>query len=112
VCITIIINLLVIVKKALKKRENRGRKQHKTGDLVLDNVVLAAALDTGSPRLITVDELRAAGALDVPAAWGRSLGGGQRDLFSDIVEHDDPHSEEEKAKQSDLDRDDSADERE
>ncbi len=27
------------------------------------------------PHLITVDELRAAGALDVPAAWRKSLGG-------------------------------------
>lgn len=75
-------------------------------------VLANEALDTESPRLITVDELRAAGALDVPAAWRKSLGGGQRDLFSDIVEHDDPHPEKEKAKQNDLDRDDSADERE
>ena len=27
------------------------------------------------PRLISVDELRAAGALDVPPAWRKSLGG-------------------------------------
>lgn len=35
-------------------------------------------------HLISVDELRAAGALDVPAAWRKSLGGTshQRDLFS------------------------------
>jgi len=35
------------------------------------------------PHLISVDELRAAGALDVPAAWRKSLGGksDQRDLF-------------------------------
>ena len=34
-------------------------------------------------HLISVDELRAAGALDVPAAWRKSLGGtsDQRDLF-------------------------------
>jgi hypothetical protein len=29
-------------------------------------------------HLITVDELRAAGALDVPAAWRKSLGGEER----------------------------------
>lgn len=32
------------------------------------------ALDGDGPRLITVDELRAAGALDVPPAWRKSLG--------------------------------------
>ena len=32
------------------------------------------ALDGEGPRLITVDELRAAGALDVPASWRKSLG--------------------------------------
>jgi hypothetical protein len=32
------------------------------------------ALDGDGPRLITVDELRAAGALDVPASWRKSLG--------------------------------------
>ncbi len=37
------------------------------------------------PRLISVDELRAAGALDVPPSWRKSLGGKQRDLFSDLV---------------------------
>jgi hypothetical protein len=46
-------------------------------------------------HLISVDELRAAGALDVPAAWRKSLGGGrvervQRHLFSDLLEDDDP----------------------
>jgi hypothetical protein len=39
------------------------------------------------PHLITVDELRAAGALDVPAAWRKSLGE-DRDLFSDSIEDD------------------------
>ncbi len=37
------------------------------------------------PHLISVDELRAAGALDVPAAWRKSLGQ-ERDLFSDVSE--------------------------
>jgi hypothetical protein len=34
-------------------------------------------------HLITVDELRAAGALDVPAAWRKSLRV-ERDLFSGL----------------------------
>ena len=40
-------------------------------------------------HLITVDELRAAGALEVPASWRKSLGQEERDLFSDLVEEDD-----------------------
>jgi hypothetical protein len=42
--------------------------------------------------LITVDELRAAGALDVPAAWRKSLGK-ERDIFSDLMEDDEPGPE-------------------
>jgi hypothetical protein len=38
--------------------------------------------------LITEAELRAAGALDVPAAWRKSLRGEERDLFSDLIEED------------------------
>jgi hypothetical protein len=34
--------------------------------------------------LITVDELRAAGALNVPVAWRKSLGE-ERDLFSELI---------------------------
>ena len=37
-------------------------------------------------HLISVDELRAAGALDVPAAWRKSLGQPDRDLFSDLTD--------------------------
>ena len=40
------------------------------------------------PHLISVDELRAAGALDVPAAWRKSLGE-ERDLFSDLIADED-----------------------
>ena len=46
-------------------------------DPYLDSVLEAIArdaLDGDGPRLITVDELRAAGALDVPPAWRKSLG--------------------------------------
>jgi hypothetical protein len=38
--------------------------------------IAADALDPDGPRLITVDELRVAGALDVPAAWRKSLSAG------------------------------------
>jgi hypothetical protein len=41
------------------------------------------------PHLISVDELRAAGALDVPPAWRKSLGV-ERDLFSDLLDEDGP----------------------
>jgi hypothetical protein len=40
------------------------------------------------PHLISVDELRAAGALDVPPAWRKSLGGGEDDLFSHLTGDD------------------------
>lgn len=49
-------------------------------------------------HLISVDELRAAGALDVPASWRKSLGAEQpreRDLFSDLVDDDDASLDEE-----------------
>jgi len=61
------------------------------------------------PHLITVDELRAAGALDVPAAWRKSLGV-ERDLFSGLLWNDDstPGSEPSDAEPSDA-RDPDAD---
>ena len=42
-------------------------------------------------HLITVDELRAAGALDVPPAWRKSLATErvERHLFSDLSDDDD-----------------------
>jgi hypothetical protein len=46
-------------------------------------------------HLITVDELRAAGALDVPAGWRKSLHV-ERDRFSGLFEEDDAGSEEER----------------
>jgi hypothetical protein len=81
-------------------------------DPYLDSVLKAiasAALDTESPRLITVDELRAAGALDVPVAWRKSLGA-QRDLFTDLFEDDDAHPEEQQPTRIDPDDEVSADE--
>jgi hypothetical protein len=60
------------------------------------------------PHLITVDELRAAGALDVPPAWRKSLGV-ERDLFS-LFGDDDPRPENQQPEPRDLDRDASADE--
>ena len=57
--------------------------------------IATVALETERPRLITVDELRAAGALDVPAAWRKSLGV-ERDLFSGLFDEVDllPEKEE------------------
>lgn len=60
--------------------------------------------------LITVDQLRAAGALDFPAAWRKSLGGGERDLFSDLVDDDAPSSEKQQPPRTDADSDKAADE--
>jgi hypothetical protein len=54
--------------------------------------IAAVALETDKPRLITVDELRAAGALDVPAAWRKSLGV-ERDLFSGLIDDEDGHAD-------------------
>ncbi len=70
--------------------------------------IASDALDTESPRLITVDELRAAGALDVPAAWRKSLGV-DRDLFSGLFADDDVLSDQESTPH-DVEEDDLADE--
>lgn len=47
-------------------------------------------------HLISVDELRAAGALDVPPAWRKSLApqSEERHLFSDVSDGNDVDSEE------------------
>jgi hypothetical protein len=44
-----------------------------------------------SKGTISVDQLRAAGALDVPPAWRKSLSNDEdeRDLFSDLLDDDD-----------------------
>jgi hypothetical protein len=55
-------------------------------------------------HLITVDELRAAGALDVPAAWRKSLFV-ERDLFSDLIDDEDPQLDDQDQSAPD-DRDD------
>ena len=62
-------------------------------------LLASEALNTEGPHLITVDELRAAGALDVPPEWRKSLSAGcpkpvKRNLFSDLDEDDDFHREE------------------
>jgi hypothetical protein len=56
------------------------------------------------PHLITVDELRAAGALDVPPAWRKSLGV-ERDLFSGLFADDDALSQNGQPTESDTDDD-------
>jgi hypothetical protein len=60
-------------------------------------------------HLITVDELRAAGALDVPAAWRKSLAV-ERGLFSGLFGDDDPRPETQQSTPPDPDCDESADE--
>jgi hypothetical protein len=60
-------------------------------------------------HLISVDELRAAGALDVPAAWRKSLHV-ERDLFNNLFEHEDAGSEEQQPTPVDPDAAPSSDE--
>jgi hypothetical protein len=50
--------------------------------------IASEPLDEDGPHLITVDELRAAGALDVPKAWRKSLGD-DRGLFGESLDDDD-----------------------
>ncbi|HEX3659262.1 MAG TPA: hypothetical protein VHV55_25965 [Pirellulales bacterium] len=57
--------------------------------------------------MISVDELRAAGALDVPAAWRKSLAV-ERDLFSGLFGDGDAGSEEPEPTPLDADGDGSA----
>jgi hypothetical protein len=44
------------------------------------------------PHLITVDELRAAGALDVPPTWRKSLGG-ETEFLPLFADDDPPHAQ-------------------
>src|SRR6266446_4976915 len=60
------------------------------------------ALNLEGPHLISVDELRAAGALDVPTAWRKSLGV-ERDLFSGLFGDDDPSPDEQQSTPSEPD---------
>ena len=59
-------------------------------------------------HLISVDELRAAGALDVPAAWRNSLSV-ERDLFSDLIDDEEPHPDDQDPSPSDADDDEAVD---
>lgn len=61
-------------------------------------------------HLITVDELRAAGALDVPAAWRKSLRI-KRDLFSGLFGKDDTPGETQRPTADDPDDNQTARER-
>ncbi len=62
-------------------------------------------------HLISVDGLRAAGALDVPPAWRKSLSAGlvQRDLFSDLVEDEEPDPDDQAPPAGDEDADEDFD---
>jgi hypothetical protein len=59
--------------------------------------------------LITVDELRVAGALEVPPAWRKSLGV-ERDLFTDLFKDHNAHLENQQPTGIELDAEESADE--
>ena len=63
-------------------------------------------------HLISVDELRAAGALDVPAAWRKSLQVErvERHLFSGMFDDEDTRPEERETTPRDPDDTGSADE--
>jgi hypothetical protein len=58
--------------------------------------------------LISVDELRAAGAFDVPASWRKSLGT-EQDLFSDLLQDDSPDPKKRSRVEVDTDDEASAD---
>lgn len=60
------------------------------------------------PHLISVDELRAAGALDAPSSWQKTLGV-ERERFL-LFEEDDMLPEKQTSTSSDTDDDESADE--
>jgi hypothetical protein len=59
-------------------------------------------------HLISVDELRAAGALEVPAAWRKSLHV-ERDAAPSLFGDDDTDSEDQQSRRADADTDYSAD---
>ena len=60
-------------------------------------------------HLISVDELRAGGALDVPAAWRKSLGGEREFLLPGF--DDDEDAESQSGAEGDAESGESADER-
>lgn len=61
------------------------------------------------PHLISVDELRAAGALDVPAAWRKSLGGERElPLFPELIDEGETPAEAQSSTPLDPDSDESA----
>jgi hypothetical protein len=63
------------------------------------------------PHLISVDELRAAGALDVPEAWRKTLGVERElPLFAGLSDDDDALAETPPSTPLDPDSDESADE--
>ncbi len=63
-----------------------------------------------SGGLISVDQLRAMGALDVPAEWRKSLGGESRYLLPGF-DDDEEHAESQTATHFDSEGDETADER-
>jgi hypothetical protein len=71
---------------------------------------LLATIEWGEgPHLITVDELRAAGALYVPPSWRKSLRTEERDLFSDLPADEEKPKKDRPAKRKRARRDRPAD---
>jgi hypothetical protein len=71
-----------------------NKKQYNSVDEVIAeieglSIEEIARLPWDGPRLISVDELRAAGALDVPPSWRKSLGV-ERGLLFDLHGDDTP----------------------
>jgi hypothetical protein len=65
---------------------------------------IASVAGRGGPHLISADELRALGALDVPPAWRKSLSAHvERDLFSDLIDDEEPHPDDRDPSPSDED---------
>jgi hypothetical protein len=56
-------------------------------------VLATVEFDPDRPHLISVDELRAAGALDVPPAWRTSLQEEQKREYYPLFPDDDPPPE-------------------
>lgn len=73
--------------------EAAARKWLEEGEKAIAEAAREWAAEGFPPHLITRDELLAAGALDVPAAWRKSLGG-DRDLFADVSEDASPRPNE------------------
>jgi hypothetical protein len=86
-------------------------RQYPTVDEFLERLANGDVPDCEEgPHLISADELRAAGALDVPPAWRKSLSARivQRDLFSDLSDEEEPLPDDQAPSPGDEDDDNKA----